>query len=45
MGIKKQPNKTSLCNNIRTTKVEKQQEEKTDTVPLLLEQISCLLKI
>lgn len=33
----KQPKKTSLCNNIRTTRVEKQQEEKTDTIPLLLE--------
>jgi len=42
---KKNTRKTSLCNNIRTIKVEKQQEEKIDTIPLLLQQVRLLLEL
>lgn len=37
--------KKSLCNNLRTSGVEKQQERKTDTIPLLVEQVRLLFEL
>lgn len=37
--------KKSLCNNVRASRVEKQQERKTDTIPLLVEQVRLLFEL